>query len=65
MCSVPGRGAQVPGPAQRGKEFRSDRDPVSREDCLEEVELTLQEPLCPGRFRAGPGWELRWQEWEQ
>lgn len=55
--------AQVPGPCteMRGEESRAGRDPVSRVDCLEEVEpeLSLEEPLCPGRFRAGSECKLR------
>lgn len=54
---MPGRGAEVPelSTEARGEESRADRDPVSREDCLEEVEseVRLEEPLCPDRFRAG------------
>lgn len=40
-----------------GKESRADRDPVSREDCLEEVEpeLSLKEPLCSGSSGLGQG----------
>lgn len=50
-------GCLGPGPCTeaRGKESRAESDPVSREECLEEVEctLSLEEPLYPGRFRAG------------
>lgn len=57
------QGAQVPGPCteMRRKEFRAGRDPVSKVDCLEEVEseLSLKEPLCPGRFRARSECKLR------
>lgn len=59
------QGCSGPGPCteMRGNESRADRDSVSREACLEEVEpeLSLKELLCCGRFRAESECMLRWQ----
>lgn len=65
MYPVPSRSAQVSASCTEvtGKESGAIQDPGNKEGCLEEEEpeLSLEEPLGPGRFGTGSECEFRWQ----